>query len=116
CPIPALGFRFLCSFAPRAGLVTLRQTFVRRCQDARSGGLSADAITAALAPADRTPTVLGDSGRRLVGARYAVVAARHPTHRAPLAALPRLRQLLGTLREGERRQQHSRDDQSFQHG
>src|SRR5262249_5267500 len=58
---------------------------------APSCGASADAITPALAPAGRTPTVLVDSGRRLVGARYAVVAARHPAHRAPLAGLSRLR-------------------------
>src|SRR5262245_64580513 len=47
--------------------------------------------TAALAPAGRTPTVLGNSGRRLVGARYAIIAARGPAHRAPLAGLSRLR-------------------------
>src|SRR6266516_5828008 len=105
----------LCRLAPPAGLVTPRQTFVRRRQngvaraaaasatgsasarlrvpgdarDARSCGPSANAITAALAPAGRTPTVLGDSGRRLVGARYAVATARHPPHGAPLAWLSR---------------------------
>jgi hypothetical protein len=41
---------------------------------------SADAITAALAPPGRTPTVLGNSGWGLVGARYAVAAARHPAN------------------------------------
>src|SRR5262245_60217933 len=76
---------------------------------------SANAIAAALAPAVWTPTVLGDSGRGFVGAWYAVVPARHPAHRAPLAGLSQLRQLLGLLRDGEPRQQHSRDDQSFQH-
>src|SRR5262249_37340892 len=76
---------------------------------------SADAIAAALAPAGRTPTVLLEGGWRLVGAGYAIVAARHPAQRAPLAGLSRLRQLLGSLRGGECWQQHSRDDQGFQH-
>src|SRR5262245_18880317 len=102
-------------FAARAGFVTPRQTFVRRCQSclpwvavscggARPAGFrplcnhlkipvmvgcapSADAITAALAPAGWTPTLLGNSGRCLVGALHAVVAARRPAHRAPLAGL-----------------------------
>src|SRR5215470_8432673 len=76
-----------------------------------SRGTSADAIAAALAPTGRTPTVLRNSGRPLVGARYAVAAARHPAHRAPLAGLSR-RQLLC---EGERRQQHGGDDQCLQY-
>jgi hypothetical protein len=86
--------------------------------NAPQGGhqLSTDAITAALSPASRTPTLLGNSGRRLVGARHAVAAARHPAHGTPLAGLSRLRQLLGLLRDGEPWQQHRRDDQSFQHG
>src|SRR5262245_6913284 len=50
-------------------------------------GASADAITAALAPAGRTPAVFGNGLRCLVGARYAVAAARHPARRAPLAGL-----------------------------
>src|SRR5215831_7430488 len=64
-----------------------------QAEPGRSGAVrtSADAITAALAPAGRTPTVLGNSGRRLVGARYAIIAARGPAHRAPLAGLSRLR-------------------------
>jgi len=77
---------------------------------------SADAITATLAPAGRTPTIFGDSGWRHVGAGDAVAPARHPALRAPLAGLFRLRQLLGSLGDGERRQQHSRNDQRFQHG
>src|SRR6516165_10365861 len=89
-----------------------------QAEPGRSGAVrtSADARAAALAPTGRTPTVLRKSGRRLVGARYAVAAARHPAYRAPLTGLSRLRELMGSLREGERRQQHSRDDQSFQHG
>src|SRR5262249_45239132 len=88
------GLHSLGRFAARPGFATPRQTFVRRCQslDARRRGPSADAITAALAPAGRTPSVLvGDSGRRLVGARYAVVATRRPAYGAPLARLSRLR-------------------------
>src|SRR6516225_7058579 len=86
------------------------------CQGCSQLQSSADAITAALAPAGRTPTVLGDSSWCLVGAGDAVAATRHPARRAPLAGLFRLRQLLGPLSEGERRQQHSRNDQSLQHG
>src|SRR5262249_43563374 len=130
-------------FAPRAGLVTLRQTFVRwsqkrvawaaiitpraaggwparhhrncrRCKDARCCGPSANAITATLAPPDRTPTVLGNCLPRLVGARYTIVAVRAPAFRAPFARLARLRQLR-LLREREHRQQRNRtdDDQYF---
>src|SRR5262245_15159110 len=64
-----------------------------QAEPGRSGAVrtSADAITAALAPAGRTPTVLGNSGRRLVGVRYAVAAARHPAHWTQLAGLSRLR-------------------------
>src|SRR5262249_15321033 len=61
------------------------------CQDARSCRPSADAITAALAPAGRAPTLLRDSGRRLVGARCAVATTCHPAHGAPLAGPSRLR-------------------------
>src|SRR5262249_15615096 len=74
---------------------------------------SADAKPAARASAGGAPAVLGNSGRRLVRARYAVAAARHPAHRAPLAGMSRLRQLLGLLRDGEPRQQHRRGDQRF---
>jgi hypothetical protein len=43
-------------------------------RDARSCGRSADATTAALAPAGRAPAVFGNGLRRLVGARHAVAA------------------------------------------
>jgi hypothetical protein len=46
---------------------------------------AANAKTTAFAPTGRAPAVLGNSGRRLVGARHAVAAARHPTHGTPLA-------------------------------
>src|SRR5262249_29546657 len=84
-----------------------------QAEPGRSGAVrtSADAIAAALAPTGRTPTVLRNSGRPLVGARDAVAAARHPAHRAPLAGLSR-RQLLC---EGERRQPHGGDDQCLQY-
>ena len=66
--LPLLG-----RFAPRAGLVTLRQKFVcrsQKCRDARSCGPSADAITAlSRQPAD---TVLGERPAPCE-ARYAVV-------------------------------------------
>jgi hypothetical protein len=52
---------------------------------------SADAITAALAPAGRAPPVFGNGLRRLVGSRYAVAAGRHPAYGTPLAGLSRLR-------------------------
>src|SRR6185295_2137495 len=78
-------------FAPGAGLVAGRQTVAHRRQEARSRGPSADAITAAFAPTGRAPAVFGDGLRCLVGARYAVAAARHPARGAPLAGLSRLR-------------------------
>jgi hypothetical protein len=68
---------------------------------------------AALAPARRAPSVFGNGLRRLIGTWDAVVAAGAPAHRAPLAGLSRLRQLL--LREGKRRQQHCGDDQCLHH-
>src|SRR5215470_9810419 len=133
----------LSRFAPRAGLVPLCQTFVRWSQkwvawaanhDAAgrervpprhhlkvptmqkmpAAAPSANAITATLAPSDRTPTVLGNCRPRLVGARYTIVGARAPAFRAPLARLARLRQLR-LLREREHRQQRNRtdDDQYF---
>src|SRR5215813_4056187 len=75
---------------------------------------SANAITATLAPPDRTPTVLGNCRPRLVGAWYTIVAVRAPAFRAPFARLARLRQLR-LLREREHRQQRNRtdDDQYF---
>src|SRR5262245_28373658 len=67
---PAVSIR---RFTPRSGLAilspnnfsslpNLKVPAMPRCS---SCGASADAIAAALAPAGRTPTVLGDSGRRL---------------------------------------------------
>src|SRR5262249_61830739 len=75
------------------GASQLEKTRPGQAEPGRSGAVrtSADAIAAALAPTGRTPTVLRNSGRHLVGARYAVAAARHPAHRAPLAGLSRLR-------------------------
>jgi hypothetical protein len=103
----------------RLGNFGLAWQSFRKCgpiKDARSSGPSANAIAAALAPASRAPTLFRDSGWRLVGARHAIAAACHPAHGAPLAGLSRLRELLRLLRDDERRQQHSRDDQDFQHG
>src|SRR5262245_21965338 len=132
-------------FAPRAGLVPLRQIFVRWSQKWVAGAAimtrraasgwpardhlkvppmqgclllrtSANAITATLAPPDRTPTVLGNCRPRLVGARYTIVAVRAAAFRAPFARLARLRQLR-LLREREHRQQRNRtdDDQLRRH-
>src|SRR5262245_9922713 len=98
--MPGFAHPLFGRFAPSTGLVTSRQTFVLCCQSVERAGAarmstdcgpSADAITAALAPAWRAPTVLGNCGRCLVGARYAVAAARNPAHRAPLAGMSRLR-------------------------
>src|SRR5262249_57887832 len=67
-------------------------------------GPPANAITATLAPPDRTPTVLGNCRPRLVGAWYTIVAVRAPAFRAPFARHARLQQLR-LLREREHRQQ-----------
>src|SRR5262249_56426233 len=79
----------------KQAMASLRKSNAGSFKPGHAGGpgrpRSADAITAALAPAGRAPTVLGDSSRRLAGAWYAVVAARHPANRAPLAGLSRLR-------------------------
>src|SRR5262245_6437596 len=65
-----LAVSLLSRFAPRAGLVIVRQTFVRRCQNCV-------ARAAVITGEDRRRTS-ANGFWRLVGARYAVAAARHP--------------------------------------
>jgi hypothetical protein len=82
---------FLVASPPVRDLLLFAKHLLIAARDARSRGPSADAITAALAPTGRAPAVFGNGLQCLVGARYAVAAARHPARGAPLAGLSRLR-------------------------